>query len=109
MSIYKRLLEEAQCVHEQFMPNKAKSYKAGFDNGRKMGIYEGLIKAVKIVKTLESKNKISIKQMKQLKVAFALCEKIENLVVKYNGPNIDEDITFDELIDEMCGIAQQAD
>jgi hypothetical protein len=47
--LYEKMIAEAQDHHEQFMPKKAKSYKAGFDNGWAMGYYEGLCKAAKVI------------------------------------------------------------
>ena len=47
--LYTKIIAEAQDFHEQFMPKKAKSYKAGFDNGWSMGYYEGLCKAAKVI------------------------------------------------------------
>jgi hypothetical protein len=46
--LFTKIIAEAQYHHEQFMPQKAKSYKAGFDNGYGLGYYAGLIKAAKI-------------------------------------------------------------
>ena len=47
--LFTKIIAEAQDHHEQFMLKKAKSYKAGFDNGWAMGYYEGLCKAAKVI------------------------------------------------------------
>lgn len=47
--LFTKIIAEAQDYHEQFVPKKAKSYKAGFDNGWAMGYYEGLCKAAKVI------------------------------------------------------------
>lgn len=43
-----RMHEEAMWIWDSFMPNKAKSYKAGFDNGYAMGQYHAFVEATKI-------------------------------------------------------------
>lgn len=41
--LHKELMSEAKGLHEKFVTNKAKSYKAGFDNGFNLGYYNCLV------------------------------------------------------------------